>query len=231
MELSDHYQAKDPESMKLLYKYQYAFLNMQKHYTCLIKIIRLTIHKSLLQSLKHWKLHTSHSHSLALLPHLSTFTYSLKSSEFKFSLIVKSKLSKHFTSIISFSALKQHYNVFLNNYKIEKEKSQKELKNMDLEVRTLKMNQAELEIITNYYAKNEGSKQKKGAVKSLTEKLMSENFELERQIEDMDRKTVQLFEELNLALDSFEQNRRGKGKKGKKKVASVVRKSFMPIPY
>jgi len=102
---------------------------------------------------------------------------------------------------------------------------------MDLEVRTLKMNQAELEIITNYYAKNDGGKPKKGAVEGLADKLRSENFELERQIEDMDRKTVQLFEELNMALDSFEQNRRVKGKKGKKKVSSVVRKSFMPVLY
>lgn len=229
MEISEQYQVKDLDSMKLLYKYQYAFLNMQKHYTCLIKIIRIIIQKSLLKSLKHWKFLSSPSNFLMI--HLSTFAFTLKSLEFKFNLMIKSRRSNHFFSILSFSALKDHYNIFLLNYKNEKEKSQKELKTMDLEVKTLKMNQAELEIITNYYAKNEGGKQKKGTVRTLTEKLITENYELEKQIEDMDRKTVELFEELNLALDSYEQSKKGKGKRGKKKIVASSRKSFMPISY
>ena len=231
MDKSEVAQSRDPDSMKLLYKYQYAFLNMQKHYTCLIKIIKNLNSKALLKSIKHWNFITTSC--MFLSPHISSFKLSLPSINKKFDLLVKSRLSKNFFSIVSFSKIKESYDNFLENYKSEKEKSQKELKIMDSEVKTLKMNQAELEIITNYYAKSEGVSKSKGKNpnRALIERLATENSELERQIEDMDRKTVELFEELNMALDNFEQGRKAKGKKSKKKINASIRKSYLPVAY
>jgi hypothetical protein len=231
MEKSDVMQNKDPDSMKLLYKYQYAFLNMQKHYTCLIKIMKNLNMKALLKSIKHWKFLSGSSHFLA--PQISSFKFGLKAINKKFNLLIKARQAKYLSSIISSSKIKEAYDIFLKNYKTEKEKSQKELKIMDSEVKSLKMNQAELEIITNYYAKSEGASKSRGKPinKGQAEKLINENADLERQIDELDKKTVEIFEELNLALDNYEQSKKSRGKKTKKKINGSLRKSFLPVTY
>ena len=89
---------------------------------------------------------------------------------------------------------------------------------MKNEVKSLKKTQAHLGKLKNYSEKKEHSpKQKFLKQKNSFQMIKQENADLERQILDLDTKTVALFEELNLALDTYEQNKKSKIKKKTKK--------------
>ena len=117
-------------------------------------------------------------------------------------------------------------------FKLAKNDNKKELASMVAEVKNLKMSQVELEIIANYYTKNEISlkqKIKRLSGKNSIERLRNENLETENQINDLDKNILNLFQELNSMLDSYENNRKPKGKKNKKRSSLVTRKSILSV--
>lgn len=231
MELSGLLDIKDVESQKLLYKYQYAFLNMQKSFTSLIKIVKRYMAKKLLKSFKLWKTKSIFPY-ITVASHLHILKSSISQIEDKFRYVLKIRNQKTYNLIILSWKFKDKIDKLTELAKREKEITRRELKIIDSEVKNLKMSQVELEIITNYYTKNENpNKQKVQKIgnKTLIEKTRSENMELERQIKELDRKTIVLFQELNLVLDNYESSHKQKGKKGKKKSSIVLRKSLLSV--
>ena len=222
---------KDEESRKLLYKYQYAFLNMQKSFTSLIKILKGYIQRRLCKSICLWKIKIRPPYAV-FRNNIILFQSKIRVVEAKFKNISNSALHKFFFRMITTSRIQKYYLDLYAKYKSAKDENKKELLAMNAEVKTLKMGQVELEIITNYYTKNEISlkdKIRKLSGKNSIENLRSQNIELGQQIDELYRKTINLFEDLHGMIDLYENNKKNKVKKGKKKTSVVSRKTFLPV--
>jgi hypothetical protein len=230
MENSNPSFPKDADSQKLLYKYQYAFLTMQKSFTALIKIFRHVIQKRMFKAVQVWRFSITIP-VMRVKIQISLLKKGMSTIETKFFLIQKQRTRKWFKNMILSSNLKAKSERNLKQISEERDKSQSELNIMDYEVKCLKSSQMELEVLANSSSKGDLSlknKKIKISTNELIEKIRMENREIEEQIKSLDRKTVELFEELNTVLDNWESNKKNKGKKTKKKIV-FPRKSVLQL--
>ena len=230
MEDSGNQSENDAESQKLLYKYQYAFLHMQKSFTSLFKIVRLYEHKVTFRYLIRWKTNTFNA-GIKLKFYL--FRVKLQQLEKKFKLRRKLALSKYFNEVIKASNYLQLFKSLKGQFKKVQGNNVRELSLMEKEVVNLKRSQVELENLTRNCGKKEiGYKMKMDSVscKTLLDRLKIENKQLKGEIYEIDKKTFGLFKDLNCIMDELEEAKKKKLKKIKKKAKVVIRgKGFIPI--
>lgn len=228
MELSGSGIAEEIDSQKLLYKYQFAFLHMQKNFTALVKVLKRYMAGKVLKSYRLWKDRTLFPYTLVA-SHLHIIKTSISKIDVKFRFMTKLRRQKAFTLLMMASSFKEKFRILSEIAKKEKELNGKELKIMNNEVRSLRNSQTELESMTGVNTKSEISLKQKISVKVLIEKTKIENMEIEKQIKELDRKTVLLFQEMNLVLNMYETSQKAKAKKGRKKNSLVIRKGFLPV--
>lgn len=230
MEDSANQSENDAESQKLLYKYQYAFLHMQKSFTSLFKIVRLYEHKVSFRYLIRWKTYTF---NVAIKQKFYFFRVKLQELEKKFRLRRKLALSKTFNEVIRASNYLQLFKSLKNQFKKVQENNNRELNLMEKEVVNLKKSQTELEGLTKNYSKKEiGYKMKidNTSCKTLLDRLKIENKQLKSEIFEIDKKTFNLFKDLNFIMDELEEAKKKKLKKIKKKAKVVIRgKGLIPV--
>lgn len=229
MEDSENQSENDIESKKLLYKYQYAFLHMQKSFTSLFKIVRLYELKVSFRYFIRWK--TSIFNTL-LKQKFYLFKLKLRELDKRFKLRQKLYMSKHFREIIKASNYLQLFKSLKGQFKKVKESNNRELNVMEKEVINLKKSQIELEQLTKNYSKKEiGHKQGvESNLNKVLERLKVENKQLKSEIVEIDKKTFGLFKDLNLIMDELEEAKKKKMKKIKKKAKVVLRgKNLIPV--
>ena len=229
MEESLNQSDNDAESQKLLYKYQYAFLHMQKSFTSLFKIIRLYESQVKFRYLVRWK--TSTFNQVFKLK-IYIFRLRLKSCESKFKKTLRLNMQKTFNFIMKASNYSKYLNSLKNKYKKVQENNLRELGVMEKEMINLKKSQVELEHITKSYNKREiGYKMKLDLFggRNLLEKLRSENKQLKNEIFEIDKKTFAFFKDMNLIIDELEELKKRKMKKNRKKTKVVIKGRQMLI--
>ena len=231
METSAAKSEKEIESNNLLYKYQYAFLHMQKSFTSLFKVIHALEQKVSYKYLTSWKkkcLVKPYQVSL----HLVLLKSTLKSLDIKLKARSRILLLSYFLQVIRHSRLKKFYAEMQNQYNKAKEENSKELVLMENEVLSLKQSQTELENITKNYSKREFNlkmrlESLKG--KGSKEALKSENTQLRLKIGEMDKRIMSMFTELNEALDGLEEAKKKKALKLRKKAKIIIKGKNIPI--
>ena len=229
MEESLNESENDAESQKLLYKYQYAFLHMQKSFTSLFKIIRLYESKVTFRYLVRWK---SSTFNQVFKLKIFVFRLRLKSCESKFKKNLRLNMQKTFNFIISSSNYSKYLHSLKNQYKKVHENNSKELQIMEKEMINLKKSQIELENITKSYNKREiGYKMKLDVFggRNLLEKLKIENKQLKNEVFEIDKKTFAFFKDMNLIMDELEELKKRKMKKIKKKTKVVIKGKQMLV--
>lgn len=230
MEDSANQSENDVESQKLLYKYQYAFLHMQKSFTSLFKIVRLYDLKVSFRYFIKWK---NNIFNAILKQKFYLFKLKLHELDKRFKLRQKLSLSKHFREIIKASNYVQLFKNLKSQFKKVQESNNRELNVMEKEVINLKKSQIELEHLTRSCGKKEAGHRSGGAESNLTktlDKLKAENKQLKSEIFEIDKKTFGLFKDLNLIMDELEEAKRKKMKKIKKKAKVVLRgKNLIPV--
>ena len=200
----------DIESSNLLYKYQYAFLHMQKSFTSLFKVIKVFEQKIAYKYLAIWK-KILLKNSRNAFSHMLLFNSSLHSLEKKIRSSYRLVLHSYFLHLIKSSRIKEAQENLRSQHKIAKENNSKELEIMEEEVIHLKKSQKELENITKNYHKRElnlKSKLDHAKGKGNSDSLKIENKSLKLQIEEINKKTVNLFKELHCILDEIENTKR-----------------------
>ncbi|OMJ85683.1 hypothetical protein SteCoe_12956 [Stentor coeruleus] len=231
MEDSNAKSENDIESQKLLYKYQYAFLHMQKSFTSLFKIIRGFEHQVSFKYLTRWK-NLIFAPYIAAKQHLKVFINTLNTLDKKFEKHSRFHKGTVFFTILRASRFELYSLSLKDNYRKVKENNTKELQLMELELNNLKKSQNELVNITKNYTKRENTlrvKLESLSGKSSTDLLKYENKALKNKILEMDKKTCVLFKDLNVILDELEELKRKKNKKIKKKQKGFM-KSKMMVP-
>ncbi|OMJ94202.1 hypothetical protein SteCoe_2687 [Stentor coeruleus] len=229
MEESNAKSENDIESQKLLYKYQYAFLHMQKSFTSLFKTIRGFEQQISFKYLTKWKC-IIFAPCIAVKQHLRVFINTLNTLDKKFEKHSRFHRGTAFFTVLRASMFKLYSQSLKDNYRIVKENNTKELQLMEHELSNLKKSQNELENITKNYTKRENFlrvKLESLSGKSSTDLLKYENKSLKSKILEMDKKTCTLFKDLNMILDELEELKRKKNKKIKKKQKGIVKGKTM----
>lgn len=232
MEDSNAKSENDIESQKLLYKYQYAFLHMQKSFTSLFKIIRGFEQQVSFKYLTRWK-NLIFAPCIAAKQNFRVFISTLKTLDKKFEKHSRFHIGISLFTILRASRFKLYSLSLKENYRKVKENNTKELQLMEHELSNLKKSQNELETITKNYTKRENSlrvKLESLSGKSSTDLLKYENKSLRSKILEMDKKTCVLFKDLNMILDELEELKRKKNKKIKKKQKGFMKgKTMVPL--
>jgi predicted RNase H-like nuclease (RuvC/YqgF family) len=228
MEESNSKLGNEADSHKLLYQYQYAFLHMQKSFTSMFKVIRGFEQRSAYKHLRTWKFKCLGSYQ-SIKPHITLIKSTLKNTENKLKARYRINLLLYFNHLIKSSRIKLFHAQMKELYQTTRENNDKEVQVMEKEVKNLRKSQSELEIITKSYSKRETTLKNKLEAfngKGTYEKLKTENKMLRHQLENIDKKVVFLFKDLNLLLDNLEDLKKKKLKRIKKK----SRVSLKPKP-
>jgi hypothetical protein len=225
-------------SEKLLYKYQYGFLVMQRFLTALFKITKAFAQRKVFKSLNTWKSKIFNPKPIINL-HIVAFKLNLILSEYKFKHLLNKNICKHFLKMISYSEIKKICTSANTQYKRMREESKNELKTAENQAKVLKINLVDSQATKKPLGKKEiSSKQKFKKLNQIKEfdnqireleNLKNENFNLEKEIKELDLRTVSLFKELNSALDRYELRKKNKHKKTKKRISITSRKSILSV--
>ena len=140
------------DSQRLLFKYQYAFLNMQRHFTSCIKIFKGFMQIRLYKAFSIWKLKINKPYS-HVRNQLNIIKVNIILVCQKLNFLCKKSVHKAFFQIILFSKTKNFYLKASVDYKKIKETNKVELETMKNEVKSLKKTQAHLGKLKNYSEK------------------------------------------------------------------------------
>ena len=156
----------------------------------------------------------------------------LKTLDFSLKQRLRLMLLTYFLQITKTSAVSKFSHKIRKNYEDIKENNNKELETMEKEVKNLKKSQTELELITKNYSKREiGLRNKLETLRGRgsCEKMKLENKGLRLHLEEMDKKMIFAFKELNLVLDTLEEIKKKKLKKLKKKAKVCIKNKHAGI--
>lgn len=223
---------KEEEASNLLYKYQYAFLHMQKSFTALFKVVRGIEQRTSFKCVAIWK-RKCLTQSFPVKTHLNLIRSTLCAVDIKLRSRYLITTLSYFLRIVNASKVIQFQSNIRNQHELIKVNNNKDIEVMNSEVESLKQSQTELEKITKNYSKREfnlKSKLETLAGKGYKEVLKAENKSLEAKIDEMDRRIIGMFSELNQIVDGFEEAKLKKQSKIKKKSKIIIKtKHAWPI--